>query len=171
MSKIIKVGTQVKINPNWDKAHFHTDIMGKVGTVIGRWRKSSYTIDFGEHRQVIIEPSNMIIVSNRPFKYSHPHAPDADRVHRFTQQLHGSGIDYDWKIQETKSSIRASNAYHTMDEMGGYDRIVDFTVIFPKGETMENFKLTFGDSYGAKKYGLHEYLGYEVSYALERAGL
>jgi hypothetical protein len=113
----------------------------------------------------------MIVTSNRPRGYSHPHAPNADRVHRFTQQLHGSGIDYDWEIQETKSSIRASNSYHAMDEYGRYDRIIPFTVIFPKDEQMSNFKLTFGDSYGAKKYGLSEYLGDEIAYTLDSAGL
>ena len=170
MSKQIKIGTQVRMSPKCRFAQFHKEKMGLSGTVVGKWGKS-YTVDFGGHGQVNLEPQDMIISSSRPRGYSHPHAPDADRVHRFTQRLHGSGIDADWKIQETKSSIRASNSYHAMNESGMYDRWIDFTVIFPKGEPMDNFKLQFGDSYGAKKYMLGDYLGDTIAYTLNELGL
>ncbi len=170
MSKQIKIGTQARINPKARIAPFHKEIMGKSGTVVGIFH-SNYTLDFGGYGQINLEPKDMIITSSRPRGYSHPHAPDADRVYRFTQRLHGSGIDADWRIEETKSSIRAYNSYHAMDEMGYYDRWIDFTVIFPKGEPMSNFKLQFGDSYGAKKYMLGDYLGDVIASVLNELGL
>lgn len=93
------------------------------------------------------------------------------KVSRFTNNLHGSGINSDWHIQDTKTSVRASNSFHTMNDVGMYDRIVGFTVIFKKGEPMKNFKLQFDDSYGAKKYMLREYLEDEITMILDSLGL
>lgn len=107
--------------------------------------------------------------------YTNPsqHAPNADRVHRFTQRLHGSGINGDWSIEETKTSVRASNIYETMTEYGMYDSVVPFTVIFPKGEPMSNFKLQFssGSQNQVKKYMLREYLEEEIAMTINELGL
>ena len=82
-------------------------------------------------------------------------------VERFTEELHGSGINYDWNIEETKTSFRASNSYDTMDEWGGYDAPADFTVVFPKDKDMQDFKLQFNGKVAQRlntKYALRDYL-------------
>lgn len=64
-------------------------------------------------------------------------------VERFTENLGGSGINGTWDVEETKTSFRAINAYEPMGESGMYDSSAPFTVIFTKGDEMEDFKLQF----------------------------
>jgi len=44
---------------------------------------------------------------------------------------HGSGIDSDWNLMmASKTRVRCQNAYHCMDEFGGYDGWADFVFLF-----------------------------------------
>lgn len=97
--------------------------------------------------------------------------PTRQLVEKFADELHGSGVDADWHITETKQSFRASNSFHLMDEYGGYIAWVDFTVIFPKNKDMEDFKLQFaGDmNYYVQRYMLRDYLEDTIYYTIERA--
>lgn len=181
--KELKVGTKVKFNKDSDRVQrilpFHTGYEDKVGEVVGRFHKGDYIVDFGAHPtisgsryQVVLEPKDIIIVSPPKRGYKHADAPTMEKVEKFTKKLHGSGIDYDWHIDETKSAIKATNAYHTIDESGLYDPIVDFTITFPKNEPMDNFKLTFGSGsqHQAKKYMLRDYLEDTIGSVLDELG-
>jgi hypothetical protein len=47
--------------------------------------------------------------------------------------VHGSGIDNDWYAEETcGGNIILRNAFHTMNEAGMYDAVVDFRIVIPK---------------------------------------
>lgn len=75
-------------------------------------------------------------------------------------KIHGSGINFDWRAKESAQNIRLINAFHTMDEYGGYDQIVDFVIVIPKKKPLD-FKLQFQGrkgQYYAKKYMLRDYL-------------
>ncbi len=180
-SKQIKTGTKVRLNMKWEPAmRFHQN--AGVGTVVGKFF-DNFTVNFGKHQtkqgdwipyEVVVPAKYLIIVTNAPKGYKHPMSPTMDKVETFTQNLHGSGIDGDWKIEETKSSFRASNFFHTMDEYGGYDGYADFTVIFPKGESMGEFKLEFNGQEAQRlnqKHMLREYLEDTIAYTLDRVKL
>jgi hypothetical protein len=74
---------------------------------------------------------------------------------------HGSGIDTDWLIKmTTPTRIRCSASFHCMDEMGGYDGYVEFTVLIDIHD-IDYFNLMFHGNqsqYKAKKYDLRDYL-------------
>jgi len=83
---------------------------------------------------------------------------------------HGSGINGDWYIEETRRSFRCYNGYHCMDENGMYDGWADFVLIVPKSSPIE-FKLQFRgrrSQYLARKYMLRDYLEDEFHYFLVR---
>ena len=126
------------------------------------FKKPEVIVAISDGESYSISPDDLEVIKTAPKSYRHPNAPNIKSVEDFTIELHGSGIDYDWEIEETNTSFRASNAYHTMDEHGGYDSVVPFTVIFPKKASMEDFKLQFaGDSHSqhqVQKYMLREYL-------------
>ena len=64
--------------------------------------------------------------------------------------IHGSGIDCDYTITESKQYVKLSNCYHVMDENGFYDGYFDFTVWIKKGKV---YKITFSASpYHRNKY-------------------
>ena len=79
---------------------------------------------------------------------------------------HGSGIDYDWELEERGKYIYAKNAYHYMNEDGFYDGILPFTIRFPKNK-MSNFELHFhvnsAGRYRVNKGGVREYIEERVS--------
>jgi len=178
----IKTGTKVRLNPNWEPAkRFHQN--AGIGKVVGTWGKK-FTVNFGTHRaahsgqvmpyEVVVEPENLIIVQAAPKGYRHPKHPTLEKVESFTNQLHGSGIDGDWKIEETNTSFRASNFFHTMDEWGGYDGYADFTIIYPKKESMGEFRLEFNGQDAQRlnqKHMLREYLEETIAYALDTRNL
>lgn len=179
MAKIIKTGTKVRINPKWDKIEFHRN--AGVGIVVGK-RHNDYTVSFGRTRSTqgdmisyrVVVPAEYLIIVSQPRKgYRHPKSPTYDRVWNFTRSLHGSGINYDWGIEETGTSFRASNQYDTMDEAGYYDIAVPFTVIFPKNESMGEFKLQFesGFHHDVEKYALREFLEDTIAYMLDELKL
>lgn len=86
--------------------------------------------------------------------------PTLEAVTKITEDVHGSGINGDWHIKETRTSYRISNFFSTMTEYGYYDVDVDFTVIFPKDKDMRDFRLMFTSTqeYYVGKYALREYL-------------
>lgn len=178
----IKTGTKVRLNPNWEPAkRFHQN--AGVGTVVGKWGKNSFTVNFGKTKsfrgdmipyEVVVEPKNLIIVSAAPKGYKHPKSPTYDKIYKFIGDLHGSGIDSAWSVEETKSSWRVSNSFHTMDEWGGYDGYADFTVIFPNNESMGEFKLEFNGQEAQRqnqKHMLRDYLEDTIAYTLDRLHL
>lgn len=93
-----------------------------------------------------------------------------ENVKRFSEILPGSGFNGEWFIEDTRTSIRAYNFYEPMNEAGFYDGLVDFVVIFPKKDHMENFKLQLmgrSSRYYAKKYCLRDYFEDEIVNAVE----
>jgi len=88
---------------------------------------------------------------------------------RLYQSLpHGSGIDLDWYIEETRKSFRCYNGYHCMDENGFYEGWADFVLIVPKANPLE-FKLQFRgrrSQYLARKHMLRDYLEDAFLFAL-----
>jgi hypothetical protein len=82
---------------------------------------------------------------------------------------HGSGINGDWIISETKDRFIATNFYDTMNENGFYDVAVDFQLTIPKKNPMD-FRLKFIGSraqYYVKKYMLRDYLEETFANAIE----
>lgn len=84
---------------------------------------------------------------------------------------HGSGIDYDWELEECGKYIYAKNAYHYMNEYGFYDGILPFTIRFPKNK-MNNFNLHFhvngAGRYRVNKGGVREYIENCISYSVSQ---
>jgi len=81
---------------------------------------------------------------------------------------HGSGIDLEWLIEETRRSFRCYNGFHCMDEHGFYEGWADFVLIVPKSDPLD-FKLQFcgrRSQYLAKKHMLRDYLEDEFLFAL-----
>ena len=81
----------------------------------------------------------------------------------------GSGIDYDWEIEERGKYVYATNAYHYMNEDGFYDGVLPFTIRLPKDD-MRNFDLHFhvngAGRYRVNKGGVREYLEDTIHYYL-----
>jgi hypothetical protein len=73
--------------------------------------------------------------------------------------VHGSGIDRDWKLSQSKNYLNLHNSFHCMDEQGFYCGWQDFTVKLPLNGLVNDFKLIFnGTQYLGIKHGLKEYL-------------
>lgn len=174
MSKKIKIGDEVRLTkagiekrqkqyPGF-KPSATTGIITNEG-----FKKGEFVVAISDGEMYSIAAKDLTLVKSAPKGYKHPNAPTEERVEEFTEELHGSGIDYDWEIEETKTSFRAGNAFHTMDEWGGYDAIVDFTVIFPKKLSMKDFKLQFASDsqYQAEKHMLRGYLEDQIAYTVE----
>lgn len=167
MGKKIKPGTKVKVLPSAGNYLFVKKTEDELGyaTITDVLDRDAYKIEFNRRPSGSVQ-SHMLfrnefeIISPAPKGWKHPNAPILRHVEQFTEDMHGSGIDYDWEIKETGTSFRASNAFHTMNEHGGYDTVVPFTVIFPKKKSMEDFTLQFESGYQhqVQKYMLREYL-------------
>ena len=82
---------------------------------------------------------------------------------------HGSGIDYDWELEERGEYIYAKNAYHYMNEYGFYDGILPFTIRFRK-DNLKIFSLHFhvnsAGRYRVNKGGVREYIKDTIYYYL-----
>lgn len=173
MAKDIKVGSSVQITKSGLAKRkesfpgFSPSAM--TGFVTNKASKGHVVVAISDGESYILPTSILKVIKGPIMGYKHPDVPTMDRVEEFTEKLHGSGIDYDWVIEETKSSFRAVNAFHTMDEHGGYDAIVDFTVIFPKKQSMEDFTLQFGSAsqYQADKHMLRGYLDEIIAFTVE----
>ena len=173
MVKKIKIGDRVRLTKSgYEKRKeqypgFSPSSTTGIVTGTGFNKKEMIVaISDGESNSLLI--ADLVVVTSAPRGYKHPNAPTEERVEEFTEELHGSGIDYGWEVEETKTSFRASNAFHTMDEWGGYDAVVPFTIIFPKKLSMEDFKLQFasGSQYQVEKHMLREYLEETIAYAV-----
>ena len=99
----------------------------------------------------------------------------SDLEHAFVSELpHGSGIDYDWIAdRQSNGKLRLSNAYHFMDEYGGYVGSLDFTIIADKDD-LENFRLEFNglNSTGyawVERLDLRSYLEDTISWSVDKA--
>lgn len=72
------------------------------------------------------------------------------------QLPHGSGIDSSWIIALTRSDVLFfSNSFHAMNEQGGYEGWIDFTVkVSPSLQFGANIKITgtFGKRQEIKEY-------------------
>lgn len=179
-TKQIKTGTKVRLNPKWDKISFHQS--AGVGTVVGKFF-DNYTVNFGKSQNrygdwtpydVVVPAKYLIIVTSTPRGYRHPMSPTLAKVERFTENLHGSGINYKWNIEETPSTFRASNAFDVMNEAGFDIGGADFTVVFPKGESMGEFRLEFNGNFAQKlnqRYMLRDYLQDTIAYTLDNLKL
>ena len=85
---------------------------------------------------------------------------------------HGSGLDYEWTIDYDKSNaekVVLTMAYHAMDEMGGYDKVIYFTLtITPSLIHGFNLAITgnFGKYQDVKEY-LYDILGESLSQTID----
>jgi hypothetical protein len=84
----------------------------------------------------------------------------------FCDNLHGSGIDYDWSAEESKKEIICYNSFHAMNECGMYDRTIGFAVHFPKNNLYDCQVKCTDDRYGWNKYMLADYLYESVHYEI-----
>lgn len=76
-----------------------------------------------------------------------------------TDQIHGSGVDGDWRLMKDKNYAVIKNSFHSMDEYGNYDGWQDFSIKLPLNGNVEEFKLVFnGNRYMSTKHNLGEYL-------------
>ena len=67
--------------------------------------------------------------------------------------IHGSGIDRDYSITESRRNIIVSNEVHCMDEFGGYDGYLPFKVLIDKKSAkVMNIKFGGADNYHRRKY-------------------
>lgn len=72
---------------------------------------------------------------------------------------HGSGIDYDWTIEEKKGKIICHNAWHYMNEQGFYDGILPFRIVITKDDINLHFEGLNGDGwYRVRKGYIRQYL-------------
>ena len=69
---------------------------------------------------------------------------------------HGSGIDADWTADKARGTIVCHNSYHCMDEMGGYDGWVNFTVTI-KPSLQFGHRMTISGRFG-KYQDIRDYL-------------
>lgn len=171
MTKKIKIGDQVRLTQagieKKRKKFPGYNPSGTTGFVTrAGFKKPEVLVAISDGESYSILPDDLEVIKSAPHSYKHPDAPTEERVEDFTEELHGSGVDYDWEIEETNTSFRASNSFHTMDEYGGYDAIIDFTIIFPKNASMEDFTLQFASysQYQAKKHMLRDYLEDQIMY-------
>ena len=67
--------------------------------------------------------------------------------------IHGSGIDYNYNISESRRNIIISNDVHCMDENGYYDANLPFQVLIDK-KSAKVVSIKFGGagSYARRKY-------------------
>jgi hypothetical protein len=74
---------------------------------------------------------------------------------------HGSGLDFNYTVLETKSFVRIVSTFDTMDENGYYDYTVTFTVLIHKSDKNRD-RITFLSSdlsqYYGRKYDLCDHL-------------
>ena len=83
----------------------------------------------------------------------------------------GSGIDYNWELEEHGKYIYAKNAYHFMNEYGFYDGVLPFTIKF-YSDDMTKFDLHFhvngAGRYRVNKGGVREYIEDTISYSISQ---
>ncbi len=87
------------------------------------------------------------------------HAWDDFLEHILGHLPHGSGLDYDWEYDwDTINSERLvlKTSFHSMDEMGGYDAVIDFKVIV-KAHLQFGYDLLIVGNFG-KRQDIKEYL-------------
>ena len=92
-------------------------------------------------------------------------------IEELVDTVHGSGIDYDWRAEESQANIRLYNSYHLMDENGYYYANADFTVLIPKAKPRD-FKIQYRNDrsrYYAEKHWLSDLLEQNIDYGLEKA--
>ena len=74
---------------------------------------------------------------------------------------HGSGIDYNWELEERGKYIYAENAFHYMNEEGFYDGVLPFTIKFYR-DGVTKFDLHFHVNgvgrYRVNKGSVREYI-------------
>ena len=174
MAKKIKIGDRVRLTKSGlakrKEQYPGFSPSATTGIVTGTgFNKKEMIVAISDGEAFSLPIADLSVVTSAPKGYKHPNAPTEDHVEEFTEALHGSGINYDWNIEETKTSFRATNAFDTMTEGGMYDSVVDFTVIFPKKASMEDFTLQFasGSQYQAEKHMLREYLEEIIAYTVE----
>jgi hypothetical protein len=88
-------------------------------------------------------------------------------IEEFCIMLHGSGIDYDYYIEENEKEIKLFNAFHCMNENGYYVTSQNFTVTIPKKDIFEfTVKCPDKNRYWWNKLDLQSYLAECISQTL-----
>ena len=90
-------------------------------------------------------------------------------IEEFMCSCHGSGIDYEWYAVENKGYIVLTNSYHSMNDCGMYDAVIDFSVTIPKTDILNFDVKCLSNRYYWNKYGLKEYLEDTIHYGLTEA--
>ena len=116
-----------------------------------------------EEMAVTIDALNNSII-NENYLWEGKHREKIDELIKYLP--HGSGIDCSWEVDVTRSDVLFfSNSFHAMDEQGGYERWIEFTVkVFPSLQFGVELKITgnFGRRQEIKKY-LHDIINSAVN--------
>lgn len=62
----------------------------------------------------------------------------------FCKHFHGSGVNYDWHIEETDREVRLYNSYDCLNEVGSEVATQSFVIVMPKDDITE-FKVQCQD--------------------------
>ena len=94
--------------------------------------------------------------------------PTMETVREVCEELSGSGIDDRWSFFDTRTSFRACNSFHVMNENGYYVAWVDFAVIFYKKRDVFRFNIVYQSNryYGERidlKDMLYEWVEFRAS--------
>lgn len=86
---------------------------------------------------------------------------DIERIKDAIENIHGSGINYDYDFEVGYSSrygmaLKATNAYDVMNEIGMYTGVVNFSVRIPVKHP-DDFMILFSAGYHDRD-NLREYL-------------
>lgn len=96
---------------------------------------------------------------------------DIERIKDAIENIHGSGINYDYDFEVGYSSrygmvLKATNAYDVMNETGMYTGVVNFSVRIPVKHP-DRFVILFHSGYHDRD-NLREYLDDLYASAIER---
>ena len=82
-----------------------------------------------------------------------------DLAQHLMEEIHGSGIDADWKEVHKKNHVVIRNSFHCLNKNGMHGGWQDFSVLLPLNGAVSDFKLIFhAPAYLAAKHQLKDYL-------------
>lgn len=89
-------------------------------------------------------------------------------IEKFCEHLHGSGVNFDWTAEETKTAVILHNGYDNMNEAGMYTMANNFSIRMPKDD-ITGFRLTCNDKsrYWWDRNAIGDYLRDTIALTLD----